>query len=256
MTNGDDHRCRGVGTQRVCQAVEVPERLLIVEDDDRIRAALRLGLEDEGYDIAEAVSAEAALEIIRSASPDFLIVDLGLGGMDGFTLIRTVRRSLDLPIVVVSARTDTHDIVAGLEAGADDYVTKPFQIKEIGARLRALRRRLVPAAGESTTEELVLDSQAEPPLVLSTARGAVRRGEEDVHLTLTEYSLLCELAAVPGRVMSRQQLLERVWDQGFFGDERLVDVHVRRLRTKIERDPGNPRLVVTVRGLGYRLDPR
>jgi DNA-binding response OmpR family regulator len=236
----------------------MPERLLIVEDDDRIRTVLRLGLEDEGYHVTEAVSAEAALQVLASNSPEYLIVDLGLGGMDGFTLIRTVRRSLDLPIIVVSARTDTHDIVAGLEAGADDYVTKPFQIKEISARLRALRRRIVPVAatGEPVASDLVLDARSDPALVLSTARGAVRRGDEDVHLTLTEYSLLCELAAVPGRVLSRQQLLERVWDHGFFGDERLVDVHVRRLRTKIEHDPGNPRLVVTVRGLGYRLDPR
>jgi DNA-binding response OmpR family regulator len=241
----------------------VPERLLLVEDDDRIRAALRLGLEDEGYDISEAASAEAALAALEAERPGVLIVDLGLGGlMDGFDLIRAVRRTADLPIVIVSARTDTHDIVAGLEAGADDYVTKPFQIKEISARLRALRRRIVPVAsagdslaGESPSTDLVLDSGLTPPLVLSTARGTVRRGEQDVHLTLTEYNLLCELAAVQGHVMSRQQLLERVWDQGFFGDERLVDVHVRRLRTKIERDPSDPRIVVTVRGLGYRLDP-
>jgi DNA-binding response OmpR family regulator len=242
----------------VCQSGTVSERLLLVEDDDRIRTVLRLGLEDEGYDVTEAASGEAAVEALRSGAPDFLIVDLGLGGIDGFTLIRTVRRSGDLPIIIVSARTDTHDIVAGLEAGADDYVTKPFQIKEISARLRALRRRIVPAGpGEdAAASQLVLDSGSVPPLVLSTARGTVRRGEEDVHLTFTEYSLLRELAATPGRVMSRQQLLERVWDQGFFGDERLVDVHVRRLRTKIERDPGSPRLVVTVRGLGYRLDPQ
>lgn len=241
-----------------CQSGTVSERLLLVEDDDRIRTVLRLGLEDEGYDVTEAVSAEAALEIMRSGRPDYLIVDLGLGGMDGFTLIRTIRRSLDLPVIVVSARTDTHDIVAGLEAGADDYVTKPFQIKEISARLRALRRRVVPPglANDGLADEIVLDSESTPPLVLSTTRGAVRRGDEDVHLTLTEYSLLCELAATPGRVLSRQQLLERVWDHGFFGDERLVDVHVRRLRTKIERDPGAPRLVITVRGLGYRLDPQ
>jgi DNA-binding response OmpR family regulator len=236
----------------------VSERLLLIEDDDRIRTVLRLGLEDEGYDVAEAVSAEAALESLACDKPDFLVVDLGLGGMDGFSLIRTVRRTADLPIIIVSARTDTHDIVAGLEAGADDYVTKPFQIKEISARLRALRRRIpvTGPAGESLAAEVVLDSDSTPPLVLSTARGTVRRGEEDVHLTLTEYSLLCELAAAHGHVMSRQQLLERVWDHGFFGDERLVDVHIRRLRTKIEHDPGSPRLVVTVRGLGYRLDPQ
>ncbi len=231
-------------------------RLLVVEDDDRIRTALRLGLEDEGYEVIEADSAETALERLRAAPPDLMIVDLMLGGMDGFTCIREVRRSSDLPIIVVSARADTHDIVAGLEAGADDYVTKPFQIKEISARLRALRRRAQPGVGASDQPQpdVVLDSGADDPLVLSPSRGTVSRGEQDVHLTLTEFSLLRELAAAPGRVMSRQLLLERVWDQGFFGDERLVDVHVRRLRTKIERDPGAPKLVVTVRGLGYRLD--
>ena len=114
----------------------MPERLLLVEDDDRIRAVLRLGLEDEGYEVAEAVSGEEALQSLSGDRPDYLIVDLGLGGMDGFTLIRTVRRTAELPLLVVSARTDTHDIVAGLEAGADDYVTKPFQIKEISARRR------------------------------------------------------------------------------------------------------------------------
>lgn len=232
------------------------ERLLLVEDDDRIRAVLRLGLEDEGYEIDEATSAELALTEFEARRPDFLIVDLGLGGMDGFTLIRTIRRSADLPIIIVSARTDTHDIVAGLEAGADDYVTKPFQIKEISARLRALRRRILPSeSADSGPVDLVLDSTATPPLVLSPARGTVRRGAEDVHLTLTEYNLLCELATTPGHVLSRQQLLQRVWDHGFFGDERLVDVHIRRLRIKIERDPSTPQIVVTVRGLGYRLDP-
>jgi DNA-binding response OmpR family regulator len=228
-----------------------------VEDDDRIRTVLRLGLEDEGYDTIEAASAETALACFRSSPPDMVVVDLMLGGMDGFACIRQIRRSSDLPIIVVSARTDTHDIVAGLEAGADDYVTKPFQIKEISARLRALRRRATcSAACQETTGELVLDSTTAPPLVLSCGRGTVRRGEEDLHLTLTEYHLLCMLAEAPGQVMSRQTLLRRVWDQGFFGDERLVDVHVRRLRTKIEDDPSDPRIVVTVRGLGYRLDPR
>jgi DNA-binding response OmpR family regulator len=234
------------------------DRLLLVEDDNRIRAALRLGLEDENYQVTEAADAETAMASFESDPPEVLIVDLGLGGvMDGFALIRSVRRTADLPILIVSARTDTHDIVAGLEAGADDYVTKPFQIKEISARLRAVRRRIVPTGVTEGpgSADLVLDSSANPPLVLSTARGSVRRGTKDIHLTVTEYNLLCALATAVGHVMSRQKLLERVWDQGFFGDERLVDVHIRRLRTKIERDPGSPQMVVTVRGLGYRLDP-
>ena len=232
-------------------------RLLIVEDDDHIRTSLRWALEDEGYEVEEAVSGEEACRRVQHAAPDLLLVDLMLGSMDGYAVIREIRRAHDMPIIVVSARADTHDIVAALETGADDYVTKPFQVKEITARLRALRRRAVPAqpTSENRLQEMVLDSHA-PALVLREARGTVHRGEEQVPLTLTEFRLLCELAGAPGRVFSRGELLERVWQHGFFGDERIVDVHVRRLRTKVELDPSAPQLVVTVRGLGYRLDPR
>jgi DNA-binding response OmpR family regulator len=234
----------------------VAPRLLVVEDDDPIRTALRWALEDEGYDVAEAVSGEEALAVVGTATPDVMVVDLMLGTMDGFAVIREVRRDHDLPIIVVSARADTHDIVAALEAGADDYVTKPFEVKEITARLRALRRRA--GSGAATTgagpEEVVLDRSPAAPLVLREAAGTVHRGAEQLPLTLTEFRLLCELASAPGRVFSRQVLLERVWEHGFFGDERIVDVHIRRLRTKVERDPAAPRIVVTVRGLGYRLD--
>jgi DNA-binding response OmpR family regulator len=233
-------------------------RLLVVEDDDHIRTALRWALEDEGYDVAEAASGEEACQAVALAAPDLMVVDLMLGTMDGYEVIRQVRRSRDLPIIVVSAKADTTDIVAALEAGADDYVTKPFQVKEITARLRALRRRAGAAPGTAghPPDEVVLDSHPEAPLVLREARGTVHRGADQLPLTLTEFRLLCELAASPGRVFSRQALLERVWEHGFFGDERLVDVHVRRLRTKVERDPSAPRVVVTVRGLGYRLDPQ
>lgn len=235
----------------------VPLRLLVVEDDDSIRTALRWALEDEGYDVAEAASGEEAVRAVGMAAPDLMVVDLMLGSMDGYAVIREVRRDRDLPIIVVSARADTHDIVAALEAGADDYVTKPFEVKEITARLRALRRRAGSAGpAERPPEAVVLDSDPAAPLVLNEGRGTVHRGEEQLPLTLTEFRLLCELAGSPGRVFSRQALLERVWEHGFFGDERIVDVHVRRLRTKVETDPSAPRLVVTVRGLGYRLDPR
>jgi DNA-binding response OmpR family regulator len=228
-------------------------RLLVVEDDDHIRTALRWALEDEGYDVAEAVSGEEALQAVAVSAPDLMVVDLMLGAMDGVDVIRQVRRTLDLPIIVVSARADTSDIETALDAGADDYVTKPFAVKEITARLRALRRRVGSAAVDHL-DEVVLDHDPEAPLVLREARGTVHRGDEQLPLTLTEFRLLCELAAAPGRVFSRHALLERVWQHGFFGDERLVDVHVRRLRTKVERDPSAPRVVVTVRGLGYRLD--
>ena len=234
---------------------------LLLEDDDGIRTTLRMALEDEGYEVLEHARAEDALDEVGPTGPGedvaVMLVDLMLGGMDGLTFIHRVRQHNDAPIVVVSAREDTHDVVAALEAGADDYVKKPFQLKEITARLRALRRRgrSVDAAGrhdEPTSQRL--DGPDDEPLVLYPEAGEVRRGDRSLHLTVTEFRLLSELAGAPGRVLSRQILLERVWDRGFFGDERMVDVHIRRLRTKIERDPGNPRVVVTVRGLGYRCD--
>ncbi len=242
-------------------AAVLAPRLLVVEDDDSIRTALRWALEDEGYVVAEAASGEEAVRQASAAPPDLMVVDLMLGSMDGFAVIREVRHDHDLPIIVVSARADTHDIVAALEAGADDYVTKPFEVKEITARLRALRRRAGSGTGGPGTPgtgpvEVVLDRHLPAPLVLREMGGTVHRGEQQVPLTLTEFRLLCELASAPGRVFSRQALLERVWEHGFFGDERIVDVHIRRLRTKVELDPSAPRVVVTVRGLGYRLNPQ
>jgi len=148
-------------------------------------------------------------------------------------------------VIMVTARTDTHDVVAGLEAGADDYVTKPFVAKELAARIRALLRR-----SRSVDDPDVFgfgDVEVRPD------EGTVRRAGEEVHCTRTEFRLLCELAANPGKVLSREQLLDRVWGYDYFGDGRLVDVHIRRLRTKIESDPANPRHILTVRGMGYKL---
>lgn len=230
-------------------------KLLVLEDDDGIRTALCLAMEDEGYEVLEASSAESALVLVGRTRPDLMLVDLMLGGMDGFAFIREIRPYSQSPIIVLSARTDTGDIITALEAGADDYVTKPFQVKEVSARLRAmLRRAAVPVATpHADPGTLVLDPR-HGPLLLDFNAGVVRRGRDEVHLTVTEYRLLCELASPPGRVLSRRALLERVWEHGFFGDERIVDVHVRRLRTKVESSASTPALVVTVRGQGYRLD--
>lgn len=234
-------------------------RLLILEDDDAIRTSLRLALQDDGYDVADVADAEGALRVVAEQPVEVMLVDLMLGGMDGFTFIRRVRPLSDAPIIVISARDDTEDIIAALEAGADDYVTKPFVVKEVSARIRALLRRGRPTAPEPTANEdgdrIVLDT-GEPRLMLDPGAGTVLRGGDEIHLTVTEYRLLCELASPARRVRSRGSLLEAVWDRGFFGDERIVDVHIRRLRTKVERDPADPKLVVTVRGLGYRLDPQ
>ncbi|MFI9504625.1 winged helix-turn-helix domain-containing protein [Nocardia sp. NPDC052566] len=228
--------------------------LMIVEDGARARPDLRLAMAGEGYEIAEAGDGEDALDQLRlNGPPDVVMVDLVLGDMDGFSCIREIRREHDVPIMVVTDRSDTHDVVAALEAGADDFVAEPFEIKEVTARVRALRRRAERAPGRDPRRQ-VLDADPGRALELARDRGTVRRGDEDVHLTLTEFRLLCELADEAGRVVSRAALLDRVWGGEFFGDERIVDVHVRRLRKKIERDPSEPRIVVTVRGLGYRLD--
>ena len=224
----------------------VGTRILTVEDDERIRAAVKLALEDEGWTVMESGNGEDAVEQFHRQPADVVLIDLMLPGMDGFELCRSIRRQSDVPIIMVTARNDTHDVVAGLEAGADDYMTKPFVPKELSARIRALLRRARPP--QPGHARLVFGE-----LELIPDEGKVLVNGEEVHLTKTEFRLLCELAANPGKVLSRESLLDRVWGYGYFGDGRLVDVHVRRLRTKIEADPANPRHVVTVRGLGYRL---
>src|SRR4029078_7376269 len=181
--------------------------------------------------------------------PDVVLIDIMLPGMDGFELCRTLRKTSDVPIVMVTARNDTHDVVAGLEEGADDYLTKPFAPKELSARIRALLRRIRPS-GTAHARLIFGDLEIIPD------EGQVLRAGQELHVTKTEFRLLCELAQNPGRVFSRESLLDKVWGYDYFGDGRLVDVHIRRLRTKVEADPANPRHVVTVRGLGYRLQSR
>ena len=224
----------------------VGTRILTVEDDERIRTAVKLALEDEGWTVDEAGSGEEAIELFARATPDVVLIDIMLPGMDGFELCRSLRRTSDVPIVMVTARNDTHDVVAGLEAGADDYLTKPFAPKELSARIRALLRRIRPSSPGH--QKLVFGD-----LELIPEEGKVLRNGDEVHLTKTEFRLLCELPENPGKVFSREALLDKVWGYDYFGDGRLVDVHVRRLRTKVESDPAVERHVVTVRGLGYRL---
>jgi DNA-binding response OmpR family regulator len=224
----------------------VGTRILAVEDDERIRAAVKLALEDEGWTVDEAASGEEAVILFLRQPADVVLIDIMLPGIDGFELCRTIRRHSDVPIVMVTARSDTHDVVAGLEAGADDYLTKPFAPKELSARIRALLRRARPA--HPSHPKLIFGD-----LEIIPDEGKVLRNGAELGLTKTEFRLLCELAQNPGRVFSREQLLDDVWGYGYFGDGRLVDVHIRRLRTKVEKDPANPRHVVTVRGLGYRL---
>lgn len=223
-------------------------RILTVEDDERIRTAVKLALEDEGWDVVEAITGEQAVSAFKNQPTDVVLIDIMLPGIDGFEVCRSIRRVSDVPIIMVTARNDTHDIVAGLEAGADDYLTKPFVPKELSARIRALLRRT--RSADSTVTRMRFGD-----LEIIPAEGMVSRGGIEIHLTKTEFRLLIELAANAGRVFSREALLEQVWGHDYFGDGRLVDVHIRRLRTKIEHNPAEPRYVVTVRGLGYKLAP-
>jgi DNA-binding response OmpR family regulator len=221
-------------------------RILAVEDDERILTAVTFALEDEGWQVVKADSGEVALAQFHKDTIDLVLIDIMLPGIDGFELCREIRSISDVPIIMVTARDDTHDIVAGLEAGADDYLTKPFAPKELSARIRALLRR---SRSDSTNEPLLRVGDLE----LNRDEGVVSLGDKKIHLTRTEFHLLYELAENPNKVRSREYLLEKVWGYGYFGDGRLVDVHVRRLRTKIEVDAASPQYVVTVRGMGYKL---
>lgn len=220
----------------------MPTQVLLVEDDPRMREVLAVSLRDCGFDVRTAATGEQALDQIAAHRPDVLLLDLMLPGVDGLEVCRRVRADGDLPIIAVTARSDDEDVVAGLEAGADDYVTKPVVASVLEARIRAVLRRAVPD-GHTRVGDLELLRE----------RAVVLRQGQELALTKTEFRLLCELAERPGTVKTREELLRSVWGYDYFGDTRLLDVHVRRLRKKVEQDPGAPTLIVTVRGIGYRL---
>ncbi len=228
---------------------KVAHRILIIEDDDRIRETTGLLLEEEGYEVDGAASGEAALEMFDPAVYRAVLLDLMLPGIDGFECCRLLRKRSDVPIIMLTAKTDPFDIVGGLEAGADDYLTKPFHGKELTARIRALLRRARPTPPGGEPQIVLGDLEVRP------AEGQVRKRGEEVALTKTEFRLLCEMADHPGRVYSREVLLELVWGYTYVGDGKLVDAHIHRLRSKVEDDPSDPKHVITVRGLGYKVAP-
>ena len=219
-------------------------RILLVDDEPSIQKMLTHALEREGFQVYTVGDGEAALEAIETYEPHLIILDIMLPKIDGTEVIRRVRWGSDVPVIMLTAKDDEIDRVVGLELGADDYVTKPFAVRELVARVRAIMRR-ASAITEQRQDELTYDSLK---IHLPSRRVAV--GGEDVDLTYTEFELLVTLASNPGRVFSRSTLLTRVWGDEF-RDERTVDVHIRHLREKIERDPRNPEFIHTARGVGY-----
>lgn len=222
-------------------------RILLIEDDHAVRVSLAKALGRYGHDVAAAATGEEGLRLHREHAVELVVLDLMLPGMDGFEVCRRIRAAGTVPIVMLTARGDDIDVVSGLEAGADDYVVKPVEPRVIDARIRAVLRRGAPDRAERAA--------AYGDLVIDRAALTVTRGGRPVAMTPTELRLLLELSGAPGQVLSRQQLLESVWEHSYLGDSRLVDNGVQRLRAKIEADPAAPVFIQTVRGFGYRFGP-
>jgi DNA-binding response OmpR family regulator len=220
--------------------------VLLVEDDPAARQGLELALSRLGYGVRAAATGEAALDGLGDGPVDVVVLDVMLPGVDGFEVCRRLRRVSSIPVIMLTARSDDFDIVAGLEAGADDYVVKPAEPRVLDARIRAVLRRLTRVGSPAETwDDLVIDRES---LI-------VLRAGQPVPLTPTELRLLLVLSGSPRQVFSRDQLLELVWEQGYLGDSRLVDACVQRLRAKIETDTSEPCYIQTVRGFGYRFGP-
>jgi len=221
--------------------------ILLVEDDPSVREAVAMALEGDGHRVTTAATGDEAVERWRQRRPDLVLLDVMLPGRDGFDVCRAIRAHDQVPIIMLTARSDPIDVVVGLESGADDYVTKPFETRVLLARIKAVLRRQERSPGEPVLRfgDLAID-----PAGMTVTQGGV-----DLRLTPTELRLLLELARRPGQVFTRALLLERVWDYSYLGDSRLVDVCIQRLRAKVEADPSHPTLIQTVRGVGYKLVP-
>ncbi|HEX6353098.1 response regulator transcription factor [Actinophytocola sp.] len=226
-------------------------RVLLIEDDQAVRAGLRLALTRQGHAVEAVETGEQGLDRIVAAAVEVVVLDLMLPGMDGFEVCRRIRALGDLPVIMLTARNDDMDVVVGLEAGADDYVVKPVQPRVLEARIRAVLRRT--GARQPVGSRAALERHGD--LTIDRAGLVISKDGTAIGLSPTELRLLLELSGAPGRVLSRQQLLETVWEHGYLGDSRLVDACVQRLRAKIEDDATSPVYVQTVRGFGYRFGP-
>jgi DNA-binding response OmpR family regulator len=224
----------------------VDERVLLVEDDASIREVAAMGLKQAGFRVTTAVDGRDGLMRALHEPVDVVILDVMLPSLDGFEVCREIRKQSRVPILMLTARNDTVDVVVGLESGADDYLTKPFEMPELVARVRAVLRR-----STSQPEETTVDVGG---LELDPASFIARKEGHELSLTATEFRLLLEMARRPGQVFTREMLLDRVWNYDYLGDSRLVDVAIQRLRAKVEDDPAHPKLITTVRGVGYRLE--
>jgi two-component system OmpR family response regulator len=224
--------------------------ILIVEDDRTLVDVLRYNLVKEGYNVLIAGDGEGALKLTRTEEPDLVLLDIMLPGMSGLEVCRILRKETNVPILMLTARTDEIDKVVGLEVGADDYVTKPFSLRELMARVRAMLRRAEMTVPKPSDRQSVKVGD----LQVDVARRKVTLGNSVLDLTQKEFDLLAFLAQNKGLVFSREQLLDKVWGYEFAGDTRTVDVHIRWLRQKIETDPAHPKHLITVRGVGYKLE--
>jgi two-component system, OmpR family, response regulator MtrA len=231
----------------------VDARILLVEDDASIREITALGLRRAGFEVDTAADGAAGLDRWRRERPDLVLLDVMLPRLDGLEVLRAIRRESTTPVVMLTARADTIDVVVGLESGADDYVRKPFELPELVARVRAALRRSGADAGEGAGASDVAQALVRlGPLRIDPDGRTVTRDGTAIELTRTEFDLLVELARHAGQVVAREQLLDRVWGYDYLGDSRLVDVAIGRLRAKVEADPAEPQLIVTVRGVGYK----
>jgi two-component system response regulator MtrA len=226
-------------------------KILIVEDEDDLRELLSLMLPLHGYQVVTCSDGSSAVQVFNESNPDLILLDWQLPGKNGIEVCQEIRETSGVPIIMVTARTDAEDLETGLQAGADDYVEKPFDEGKLLARIKAALKRTSRAQATSTDGESE-DVVRIGPLLLDVVGHEVRRGDEKVSLTPLEFTLLLTLAKKPKQVFTREALLEQVWGYHYKADTRLVNVHIQRLRSKIEDDPDNPKIVTTVRGIGYK----